>query len=516
MRSTFFGLETAKRGMFTSQSAIYTTGNNISNANTPGYTRQRIEFIQTEGFPSPAMNRPEIPGLLGTGVKEGSIERIRDQFIDRQYRNENTKLGYWQSYAGSVQKMEEIMNEPSDYGLSKAMSQFWQSLQDLSVNPENEGARMVVLQRGQSLAETFNYLHDSLMSVRNELNHEMDVTVQQVNSLTTQLAAVNKQISEVEPHGYLPNDLYDQRDRLLDELSSIVPIETTYQTSGGKPSTKAEGTASINLVIGNKKISLVNGSNASALSIEKDEKGVSSISVNGEIATSNTDSLTGQGKLNALIQAYGTGEGKGLYPEMLDNLDKLAYTYASIFNEIHSKGYDKDGNGGVDANGNPLGKNFFEGLGTDYKGAAGSIKVADLKPSEIAASLVKGNAGNGGNAIALGNIKDLQFSNNSVTLSDGTKLENLEINNGTIQSFFEGTIGSMAVKGQQANRLAHNSEVLLNSVDKNRQSVTAVSLDEEFSNLIQFQHAYSASARMITAIDEMLDQIINGLGHVGK
>ena len=191
---------------------------------------------------------------------------------------------------------------------------------------------------------------------------------------------------------------------------------------------------------------------------------------------------------------------------MLDDLDKYAYTYAQVFNAVHKEGFGLN---------DEETKDFFafENLGSDYKGAAGKIKVnSDLLPSDIAASLIEGEKGNGGNALKLGDIKDLLISGGRI---DGIELD-LALDSGTLQSFYEGVIGKMAVEGQQANRLEHNTGVLLNSVDKNRRSVSEVSLDEEFSNLIQFQHAYSASARMITAVDEMLDKIINGMGHVGR
>src|SRR6478672_2643834 len=108
MVSTFHGLETARRGLNTQQSALYTTGHNISNANTPGYSRQRVNFETTTPFPGVGMNAPKIPGQMGTGVQAGSIQRIRDQFSDKQFRDENNKLGYWGARAGALERMEEI------------------------------------------------------------------------------------------------------------------------------------------------------------------------------------------------------------------------------------------------------------------------------------------------------------------------------------------------------------------------------------------------------------------------
>src|SRR5690606_8204374 len=154
--STFHGLEMAKRALFTQQSALYTTGHNISNANTEGYSRKRVNFETLPAYPNGARNRPQITGHFRQGVQAGYVERIRDSFLDLQYRAENSKSGYWETMSNSLYRMESLLNEPSESGLSNTMDKFWQSLQDLSVNPENTGARSVVVQRGQAVADTFN------------------------------------------------------------------------------------------------------------------------------------------------------------------------------------------------------------------------------------------------------------------------------------------------------------------------------------------------------------------------
>lgn len=149
MRSSFMGLETSKRGLFTQQSALYTTGHNISNANTLGYSRQRVNMEATAGHPGVGLNAGTMPGFLGTGVQAGSIQRIRDGFVDHQYRQESTKLGYWDTTSKAISQMEDVLTEPSHYGLQKSLSEFWSSLQDLAANPENNGARAVVARRGK-------------------------------------------------------------------------------------------------------------------------------------------------------------------------------------------------------------------------------------------------------------------------------------------------------------------------------------------------------------------------------
>lgn len=148
MRSTFHGIEVSKRGLFAQQSALNTTGHNIANANTEGYTRQRVNMQATTGLPYVGLNTSVEPGLLGTGVNVVGIQRIREEFLDVQLRSENKHFGYWEAKSDGLLKIETIMNEPSDTGLQKVMDQFWQSWQDLSQHPETASTRAVVLQRG--------------------------------------------------------------------------------------------------------------------------------------------------------------------------------------------------------------------------------------------------------------------------------------------------------------------------------------------------------------------------------
>ena len=143
--------------------------------------------------------------------------------------------------------MEDVLAEPSAYGLQKSLSEFWSSLQTLATNPENGGARAVVVQRGEAVADSFNYMHKSLTEIQTNLGKEIGVSTKDINSMLEQIADLNRQIAEVEPNGYMPNDLYDARDMLLDELSAYVPIETTYEKSGGRALAIAEGTVTVTI-----------------------------------------------------------------------------------------------------------------------------------------------------------------------------------------------------------------------------------------------------------------------------
>ncbi|MDX8363820.1 flagellar hook-associated protein FlgK [Cytobacillus sp. IB215665] len=606
MTSTFHGLETARRGMATQQSALYTVGHNIANANTPGYTRQRVNFVQTEPYPSAAINRPDMPGQIGTGVETGSVQRMRDSFLDVQFRGENSKLGYWDSRAQALERMEGIMNEPSDTGLANVIDRFWQSWQDLAVDPSNAGAREVVQQRGIAVAETFNYISDSLQAIQNDLQNELSVTEKEINSLADQINDINRQIADVEPHGYLPNDLYDERDRLLDQLSSLVNIKVTNTSSGGQALDIAEGKVTVHIVdsTGNQIGTLVDGKFdiVNELSVNYSNDGlVESVDLGSQkgIAVEDFGSV---GSFVSLIESYGyqdrNGTPKvGVYPEMLQKIDEMAYQFAMEINRVHQSGWNI-----TDINdGTHNGVNFFENL-TGVEGAASALKVDDVimaSIDNIAAAADKsglvvegGFSGNiGGTAygdirleiavsngvysysiydslnnpiktnqpiddlandlpdlsidishldsgiangswtfnISEGSVWDFAFSSNgpdSPNLGDGdnalalaevkNRLMNIGGDSTTIQNYYEGIIGEMAVDTQEAERLAYNSSVLRDSVETNRQSVSAVSLDEEMTNMITFQHAYNASARMITLTDEILDKVINGLGIGGR
>ncbi|WP_019153844.1 flagellar hook-associated protein FlgK [Robertmurraya massiliosenegalensis] len=505
MSSTFFGLETARRALATQQSALYTTGHNIANANTLGYSRQSVNFTATTPFPSVGLNSPKIPGQMGTGVEAGSVTRIRDAFIDSQYRDESNKLGYWESRSQAISQMEDFLNEPSEYGLSKSMDQFWSSLQDLSVNPENDGARAVVVQRAVAVADSFNYIHESLSKIQDNLGNEMSISLQSVNSILSQIAELNQQISTVEPNGYLPNDLYDKRDLLLDELSQYIKFDVQYTKSGGNTLPIADGIATISISDGNGgKIQLVSGnknlefrvspSNATASTMNEKLKptgpitGFTFVQVdeNGNESGPNPPTPTiapekmANGKIRAIMHSFGYGDNKGVYPEMISEIDKLAKAYAEAFNAQH---------------GDP---EFFSEITS-----AGTIKVNQAiidNPSLIAATSVPGEEGNGKNALALADVKFKELA---------------DLGGASFQTYFEGVIGQMGVNGQEAQRMAFNSATLQLAVEERKASVSSVSLDEEMTNMIRFQHAYNAAARSLTAVDEILDKVINGMGRVG-
>ncbi|MEK4424127.1 flagellar hook-associated protein FlgK [Solibacillus sp. FSL K6-1523] len=515
MRSTFMGLESSKRGLYTQQSALYTTGHNISNANTLGYTRQRVNMETTPGYPGSGLNTMRTAGHIGTGVQAHSVQRMRDEFTDRQFRQEVNKLGYWQSTTKSISQMEDIMSEPSEFGLNQAFTEFWKSMEDVVDNPKDTAARQVMLSKGQGLAESFNYMDTQLKLIQGNIGNEIDVTTKKVNNLLKQVAALNEQIQKVEPNGYMPNDLYDARDVLLDQLNEILPVSISFESSGGNALAIAEGSMTITYVdkAGNK-IDLVKGKEYGQLEANDSNN----LPIDGDVDTANgynpfkefvftgvgnpatltvkhEDLEPSKGQLAALVDAYGyqatnangTVEVKGLYPEMLQQLDLLAATFIKAFNDIHNSA------NAFDLDGNP-GKPFFSGT------TAKDINVAITDPREIAASDAPDEEGNNKNMLELSKLQSAVQAG---------------LQGGTFQSFYKSLVGDLGVKGEQAVKLEFNSGTLALQIENNRASHNSVSLDEEMTNMITFQQAYNANARMITVIDETLDKIINGMGRVG-
>jgi flagellar hook-associated protein 1 FlgK len=513
MTSTFMGLEISRRGMAAQQTALYVTGQNVSNASTPGYTRQTVNFQETDPFPAVGTNASTGAGQMGTGVEAGSIQRVRDSFLDTQYRTENNQLGYWQAKSGALSQMESIMNEPSDSGLSNAMDQFWQSLQDLSASPTDSGALAVVQQRGASLADTFNYLSNSLSSIQGDQQTQINTTVDQVNTDLKQLSTLNLQISKVEASGNLPNDLYDQRDNLLDNLSSLMNIKVDYVNANAKTNPNAQGAAVVSLV-DDKGVAiapLLGESSYNALKVNYD--GGSYAGSNPSVKTisignSNFDfsTMNSSGKLSALIESYGyekDGQATGTYTNMQKQLDSLAYHFATAFNTQQQQGQSAAVLNGKSTSVPPFFSDANNAAITSINGFASRIQLSqDMQNSadNIATAAQGAPLGDATNVTALANVikKGLPYG------TDGQKTD--------FQSYYQGVIGQMGVDSQNATQLTTNSTALQQTADQQRQSVSSVSMDEEMTNMIKYQQAYSASAKMITMQNDILNTIINGLG----
>lgn len=226
MGSTFSGIELGKRSIMAHTDAISTAGHNISNANTEGYSRQRVQLKEFDPLYRPDLERPERAGMIGQGIDVQSITRIRDEMLDQRITAQQNQESYWDTRSKYYTMIEQIYNEPDEVSVRSNMDKFWESWQELSVNPESQAARQAVVTRGESLSDSIKSKWENLMGVGSLINSDIDSTVKQINSYANQIAAVNSEIVRSRGIGDNPNDLLDRRDLLVDKLSKLANITT--------------------------------------------------------------------------------------------------------------------------------------------------------------------------------------------------------------------------------------------------------------------------------------------------
>lgn len=472
--STFLGIEIGRRALAAQQRGLETTGHNIANANTRGYSRQEAVLATTSPFAYPGMGA----GQLGTGVVVQSLRRVREEFLDAQFRSEAKALGRWEVRRDTLEKLEAMINEPTDEGLSKLLDRFFAAWEELANNnPAGEAARATVRQEGIALAEAFNHLAAQLNDLAADLSASIEIRVGEVNSLARQIRDLNAQIVKAEAGNMAANDLRDRRDLLLDELARVVPLQVEEDRFGA-----------VSLVVGDH--TLLSGFQVNELTYNKGS---------GEVTWPDGAAYQSgpqpYGSLQGLLEARDV-----LVPKYRARLDALAAGLAQAVNDQHKLGYDLDGN---------TGQPFFEEVSGGIN--AGNIRVstAILEDTRRIAAALSGGAsgstpppsGDGANALKIGQIKN--------TLQPG-------LGNVTLGDYYNALVAELGVEGQEAARMVDNQELLTGQLDNRRQSVSGVSLDEEMTNMIRFQQAYTAAARVITAVDEMLETLINRTGLVGR
>ena len=211
--------------------AITTAGHNISNANTEGYSRQRVQLKEFDPLYKPDLERAERAGMIGQGMDSQSINRVRDELLDQRITEQQHSESYWETRSKYYTMIEQIYNEPDDVSIRSNMDKFWEGWQELSVHPESQAARQAVVTRGESLADSIKTKWEALMGVGNLINGDIEATVKQVNDYTRQIASLNAEIVRSRGMGDNPNDLLDRRDLLVDKLSKIINITSDRRDS---------------------------------------------------------------------------------------------------------------------------------------------------------------------------------------------------------------------------------------------------------------------------------------------
>jgi len=459
---TFFGLETALRALRAHQAAVEVTNHNVANANTPGYSRQSAELATTEPYTVAAFNRPLAAGQIGTGLTVAAIRRSRDALLDGQYRTELSASKQFDAAQSALGRVEIVFDEPTS-GLSRPLSDFFGAWQQLTNNPADSAARAVLVQASNVLAQAFNRTARQLDTIQADLNNQVASASTDANSLGNEIAALNRQIVLAQAVGDRPNDLRDRRDLALDRLAGLVGISTNENSDG-----------SIDVFLGIH--SFVTGSTVDTLTTTPTGPGGA-----WEVRFTSDSTLASlnSGAMRALVDARDT-----TVPGYRARIDTIASNLIAAANGLHTTGYGLDG---------VTGRPFFAGTDAGTIAVDAAI-VAD--PQRIAAADAPGQPAN--NAIALA-IAQLQQ-----TMSP------------TPEDAYIGLAATLGAELQATRNMAENQSSFVYLLDRRRMEVSGVSLDEEAMNLLRHQRAYEAAARLMTAMDQMLDKLINDTGVVGR
>lgn len=229
--STFSGIEIGKRSMNAHQSSITTAGHNITNANTEGYSRQRVQLRAFDPIYRPDLSRAEVPGQIGQGMEAQSVQRVRDEMLDQRIVEQGNQETYWETRSKYYMMLEQIYNEPDDVSIRTTMDKFWESWQELALYPESQAHREAVVSRGQSLVNSIQNRDKALTGIGNLLNSDIESNVAQLNDYANQIAALSKEIVRSKAMGDNPNDLMDRRDLLVEKLSKIANITSDQRDS---------------------------------------------------------------------------------------------------------------------------------------------------------------------------------------------------------------------------------------------------------------------------------------------
>lgn len=457
MGSTSRILDIARSALAAQNAAITTTSHNIANVNTPGYSRQRVDLAAAK----PMSNTF---GFLGQGVDIQSIHRIRDSFVDSQLRGEYQSLGRWEYRENTMAEIENIFNEPSDTGLSQILGDFWDSWDELGNDPQSGSAREQVRQMGTHLVNTFQHLSKRLTDLQDRLNEDLKGKVDEINSKTVLIGELNAQIASAETRNISANEFRDQRDRLVDDLSKLVDVTVTEKDNGMV-------TLSLSGQI------LVERDVAYQLSTSTGSNGRSTVDT-VVWARNNQPVSIKNGELKGIIELR-----DDVIQGELDDLDELANSMVTEVNAIHSAGYGQDGFSGY---------NFF----SSSSGGASDIALDNGILGDIAriAASSDGTDGSGDTAHSIAGLRESRvMSGNSVTMDD----------------FYASMMGSLGVQSQEATFQRENQDIIVSQLETQKSAVSGVSLDEEMTQLIKYQHAYEAAARLITTVDEMMQTLID-------
>jgi len=452
----FSGLQIALSSLYAQRKALQVTGQNIANVNTDGYSRQRVEMAANAGPMTPAVeSRYTGPGM---GVTTGDTTRLRDQFLElRGYQEHATDAGLTQTQS-VLSRIELAFDEPSDDGLSKVISNFMAGFDDVANNPDDLAARAQLVEQGKTLAAGFSQLDSALATQRSSTIDELNSLVGEVNGSASQIAELNQSISSAINGGFSPNELMDQRDQLISKLAEQVGA-TVRPGDDGQVDVFVGGTA------------LVRGTQASPLRVDVGTDPAQTVRA---VWTADGYPAGVAGSAGAMLSAT-----NDVIPRYRDGLAAAAQQLADEVNAVHRTGYALDGS---------TNRDFF------VAAPGGGIQVDPAiaaDPSLVAASASAGATRDGSVAQQIAELT-----------GGGDAYHRLVVN--------------LGVEAQANNRRVDVQASIVQHVDAARESAAGVNLDEEMTSMLEYQHAYDAASRFLTAVDQTLDTLINQTGLVGR
>ncbi len=457
------GINLALQSMLAHQQAIQVVEHNVANANTPGYHRQEAVLNAGPPYPYPGMNYAIQAGQMGGGVLVDHLRRFSTNLLDTQVRREQANASYAEKFSTVLTQIEGTLAETTDDGLATKLDAFWSGWQSLSTDPSNLTARADLHTRATALTEALNRRASDLISLRKSQDTTVTDLVSEVNTSAERVGQLNTEITRVLALGDQPNDLLDERDRLLDRLGQLTGA-TSAQQDNGEVIVSIGGHA---LVVGKETNALTTTPNAANSNL---------LQINWPDGATLTPS---KGELGAVLTARDQ-----TIPTQLGGLDTLASTLAVRVNALHQTGYGLN---------NATGLDFF--TGTDALSLRVNPTLDDV--SNIATAAAADSPGDGSLA---GQIAAVQHE---LLLNGGTT---------TLGQYQINQTAAFGLELSQATTNASHRNLVVDALNQQRESESGVSLDEEATNLIKYQRAFEAAARLMTTMDEMLNTIINGMG----
>lgn len=468
--STFGLLNTATTSLWSQRRALDATGQNIANVNTEGYSRQRADLRAIGGSAVPAFYSTS--SGIGAGVTVDDVIRIRDSFLEGRGHTEHGNSARLTAESEAYAFVEQAFREPGTTGLQNLMADMWRGFQDVANKPEDPAARGQVIKRLETLVGGLHFSNAQLDGQWMQNRENLTVLVEDVNATAGTIAQLNSAILRANQGGLPANDLTDQRDVLVMRLADQVGATVRHRDGGV-----------VDVVVGS--ITLVSGGDSSKLAV------AGSIDP-ADVAGDPPRIVTASGSLPLVVGGTAGGQLHALnsiIPTYRAELDGVAVQLATALNDAHDDGFDLDGLRGtplLGSSGGPV--------------TAASISVLITDPRKLAASAIGADDGSVPGNLDRGNAD---------------KLAQLGTGVGSPDTTYRRMIVELGVQSAVSQRNLGIQSVITGQVDAARESVAGVNLDEEMTNMLSFQHAYSAAGRLVSAIDEMLDILINRTGRVG-